>query len=465
MDSKSPRTQEGEQALINRRAARLRLLLIVAGVLAVAGFALAIYLAVREESIHERWDVLEKLRTDFEPAQDPIWENPYGVYNPERERYIAALEKFLDDRAKETDDALEPHTRFLIAKTIADHILSNPGMVDMEDRSAWYAKGVAQLEAIRDDFPDFPLNWTRLSPEGYPSLTRQIIDWFAQNEAWEREYMLEARDVAADVRVLVRTERGDMIVGLYRELAPKWTAAFLDRAARGFYDGTAFVEKQDVGDATDPEKQYVRGGGAATRGAKAFDAEQHDEIAKTKLRAGLLPEESRNRIPHERGIVSAWHALADEYDADAPFLVVVRRSPSLDYRYTPIGKVLDDDRFTSTRTLDRIFGGNTWREDSVVRDDANLAGVLDYLQAPVKIVKVLVYENGTLREPGDDVLDTRAELEDGEKSLATVQVDRYKVEPPVRPEEPKPDDEDDAGEDMGEGEGAGDEPSDEGGDR
>lgn len=451
MQSKTPRAADAEQALAARRAARLRLALIVAAVLAVGGFALAIFLALRKEAVQERWDVLEKLRDDFEPRQDPIWENPYGVYNKERERYIAALEKFLDAKAKEEDDALEPHTRFLLAKTIADHILANPGILDMEERGAFYAKAVAQLEAIRDDFPDFPLNWTRLSPEGFPSLTRQFIGWLRENEKWEREHMLRAQDPDAGVRVLLRTERGDMLMGLYRELAPKWTEAFLERAARGFYDGTAFVEKQDVGDDTNPEKRFVGGGGAATRGAKPFDAEQHDEIAETKVRAGLLPEESRNRIPHDRGVVSAWHRLSDEYDTDARFLIVTGLSPSLDYRFTPIGKLVEEEGVNSLRTLDRIFGGTTWREDGKVRDDTERAEILDYLQAPVRIVKVLVYEDGKLRQTGADALPTRAEVLESEKSLSGIEVDRFKAEPPVRPEEPQGDDDgdDDGGDDAG----------------
>jgi cyclophilin family peptidyl-prolyl cis-trans isomerase len=414
-------------------ARRIRLAIIGGVVLLVAVFAYFILQAMNEEKSRERWDVFAELRTKHEPSTDPLWRNPFGVYNPERVQYIAALEKFLEMRAAEDDDALAPQTRYMLAKTIADHILSNPGILDQAERGEFYKKAVAHLEAIRDKYPDFPLNWSTLSEEGFPSLTRQFINWLQENQGWESAQMMKPAEPAKDVRVLIRTERGDLLMGLYTDGAPTWTKAFLDRAAAGFYDGTYFSKKTEIGDASNPEVHSLLAGGSSTRELKPFDTASALVAAEAKTRSAILPAETRNQIPQERGIVSAWHPEEDTYDNETRFVVVKRRSPRMDYDYTPVGKLLAESGIDSLLTLDRLFGGEVWQKDGDVREDSDLRPILDYLQVPVKIVKVLVYENGALKAPQGEALATKAPVESTEKSLSSIQADRYQQEPPVKP--------------------------------
>jgi hypothetical protein len=447
-------TAEELERFAKQRAAQIRLLLIGVIVLAVGGLGYAILRAKSEEASLERWDVASELRRELEPQQDPFWVNPQGVYNPERERLLKALEKFLDEEAQQEDDALAPHVRFLIAKTVADHLLSNPHMLDRAKRDALYAKGAAQLEAIRDKHPDFPLNWSTLAEDGFPSLTRQFLHWYRENEKWEQEHLLTARAPDGDVRVLLRTERGDLLMGLYggENGAVAWTDAFLERVGKGHYDGTAFMAKQAVGDVAEPEQHFVAAGGEASRAVKNFDTASALEASEAPARSGRLPAETRNRIPHDAGVVSAWHPPGVEYDNDERFLVVVRRSPMLDYEYTPVGKLVVEHGVESFKTLDRIFGGAEWRDDRDVRGDAEMKEILGYFQAPVRIVKALVYRNGKLARPVSGAAPERADVEPSEQSLATLQADRYKQEPSVRPSKKKPG-EDDKGEDGGQDDG------------
>ncbi len=410
----------------------IKKILIATVVVLIGIFGYMLWQALQDEESLDRWDTLEAIRVKHEPRQDPLWENPYGVYNDERTKYIAALQAFLDGEAKASGDALTPHTRFLLSKTLADHILSNPGVLENADRDAWYADAIKQLEAIRDEHPDFPLNWSTLGQDGFPNLTRQFIKWLETNRDWEKEFGLKAMDPDADVRVLVRTDRGDMLFGIYGSLAPTWTQAFLEKATAGALDGTAFVEKRDVGDAAAPGEHGFRAGGAASRVLEAFDAKATRTASEATERAGSMPEESRNRIPFQRGLVAAWHDGAEAYDSDSALFVITGRSPNLDYKYTPVGKLVDEGGVQSLLTADRIFGGPVWREDDEARDDNTLSGVLDWFQAPVRIVKVLVYKNGTLQEP-ETPADTRATVEASERSLSSIQADRYKEEPPVRP--------------------------------
>lgn len=411
----------------------------------VVAFGYMLWRAVEDEGRLGNWDTLEALRVKHEPAQDPLWENPYGVYNDERKKYIGALQAFLAGEAKDSDDALTPHTRFVLAKTIADHILANPGVLDQEERAEWYKQATEQLAKIRDDHPNFPLNWTMLSQDGFASLTRRFIDWLEKNKAWEEQYMLRPMDVDAGTRMLIRTDRGDMLMGIYSEHAPKWTAALLERAMRGAYDGTYFVEKRDAGDASEPGEHGFRSGGEPSRGMGPYDTATAIEAAGTTVRASELPEEARNRIPFDRGIVAAWHDGAEQYDTPDLLFVVTSRSPFLDYKYTPVGKLVDEGGVNSLMTADRIFGGDVWRDDAKVREDGGERPPLDWLQVPVRIIKVLVYKDGKLQEPSGDAAPGRAAPDDSERSLSSIKADRYKTDVPVRPVDTPKKDEDDKG--------------------
>lgn len=441
MDSSNMASDPAEAAGAGLNTGLIRKIVIGTVLVLVAAFAFLIWQAVQDEQTLDKWDTLEAIRLKHEPRQDPIWENPYGVYNDERKKYIGALDAFLAGEAAQSGDALTPHTRFLLAKTIADHILANPGILNQDDRAAFYEKATKQLATIRDDHPDFPLNWTMLSQDGFPNLTRQFIKWLEDNQNWEQEHMLAAVEPDAGVRVLVRTNRGDMLFGLYGKLAPSWTQAFVEQAKAGVFDGMTFVEKRDVGDASEPGEHGFRTGGAASRGLEPYDTAAAKTASEIKVRAGILPEESRNRIPLDRGIVAVWHDGTDDYDTKDGLFFITSRSPFLDYKYTSIGKLVDESGVKSLLTADRIFGGGVWREDDLVREDSELRGLMDWFQVPVTIVKVLVYQDGTLQEPAK-AADTRAKVEDSERSLASIKADRHAVEPPAKPVVPKKDGDD-----------------------
>ena len=427
-----------------KQARRLRLAIGGAVLVFVAIFAVLIIGAVEEEGRTERWSVLETIRSELQPQQDPLWNNPYGLYNAEREKLLAALKKFIAEEASQEGDALEPYSRWLVAKAAADHVLSNPDMLGMDKRSPFYKQALDELALIVDSFPEFPLNWTEFRDQtsGSPTLARQFVKWLEENQAWEQENLPKA--VAPDGKhvIVVRTSRGDLRLQLYETLAPARSKAFLDRALKGYYDGTAIFGKVDVGTALESERVYVRGGDPRTRGAKAYDKEGHLEFAKKPRGGGLLPEESRNRITHDRGIVSVWHEQGYEYDDEAQFLIVERTSPRLNYKYTPFGKLTDT---ASLDTLSRIFEHKTWRDDKATSEDNKYMDLNDVLQVPVRIVKILVFEDGQLVATPDDALSTKVSPTDGEKSLGALDADAYLEDvPPPPPTKDSGDDDEDS---------------------
>ena len=120
------------------------------------------------------------------------------------------------------------------------------------------------------------------------------------------------------------TKFGEMEVVFFPELAPKHVKSFLSLARKGFFNGTIFhrvipgfmIQGGDP-NTKDPSKirNYGTGGPGYT-----------------------IPAEF-NKIPHERGILSAART-ADPNSAGSQFFIMVARSPHLDGQYTVFGEVI-----------------------------------------------------------------------------------------------------------------------------
>ncbi len=408
--------------------------------LGVIGVAVLVYFIVRDfqqVEVGKRWDEFTRIQDRYAltvQSQDPLFEGgPDTLYFQRRADLITELEAFLP-RAESGDDALGPQVHWLIAKLAADQVVSQKDELDVQKRAVLWEKARTHMQAIVDRYPDFQTNWTMFAPTSHTSLTRAFLATIASNVKWEKKYLPRPKDPAADPVVVVRTERGDLRMRLYREDAKAITDLFLERAARGDYDGTAFYAKNDRKRGGAPLDVSARAGHPATRDAKPFDREGAQAFAKEEY-ADLLPAETRYLVPADRGVVLAWHDPATIYDGPQAFVVVQQRSPLLDYDYSPIGKLVDE---ASLATLDRIFAGDTWRDDvtSAMPPDGE-RDVADFLQVPVKIVKVLVYEGGTL-VPAEAPAPTKATVEADEATLDGLKPDAYVTEPPVRPAPPPP---------------------------
>jgi len=417
--------------------------------LGVLGVALVVFLVAREihqENVTKRWDDLARIKEQYESSlpMEPLLSRPDPAAHETRDRYIAALEAFIQAHADEADDALLPHTHWLVAKVAADQLMSMRNVLDLAKRRPYYERIIEHLKVLRDDFPDFQTNWLEFAPQGQTSLTRAFLETMQANLAWEEKYFPKPHEPKQDVVVLVRTERGDMRFGLYSDLAPELTRLFLDRAVRGEYDGTAFFAKVDDGTDDAPRERSIRAGHPSTRGAEPFDRKAAQAFTEDVPHDPMMPEMARYRITMDRGVVAAWHDPTTDYDGSPVFLVLTGRSPQLDHLDTPMGALLDD---ASRATADRIFAGDTWgsSNDAGTHDDT----LAQILQAPVPIVKVLVYEDGTLREPAAGTAPDRAPLDPSEKSLGTVKPDAYLAEPPTPPAPPPGPEEGGTGTDSG----------------
>ena len=125
-------------------------------------------------------------------------------------------------------------------------------------------------------------------------------------------------------RAIITTKFGEMELVFFPDLAPRHVESFLNLARKGFYNGTLFHRvipgfMIQGGDpyTKDPSKRHLYGMGGP---------------------GYTLPAEF-NRIPHERGIVSAARA-ADPNSAGSQFFIMVGKAPSLDGQYTVFGEVV-----------------------------------------------------------------------------------------------------------------------------
>ncbi len=445
MNTPSAATSPAESDRRDQSVARwIRIALFALVALLVLWAVLSFINDAKRSARAESWDQLEAIRREFQPEQDIFWMDTRGTAGPMRLKYIGALENFLRRKEGEMDHALEGQARWYLASALTNHLLSSSDLRDPAARDATYHRAIAQLEVIRAKLHDHPLNDERWNVDdpSRPTMTRQFIDFLEKNRAWERKHMPASAQPDGDTTIVLRTTRGDLRRKLYASAAPDASKALQDRVVSGALDGTSFFTREGSLLSADLSEAWVRLGNASHRNPKPYDRDGHLAMANDPSRRGRVPEPSRHRILHDRGVVAAWHDPTTEYDDPEDLIFVARRSPDLDYEYTPVARLLDKE---SEAVLDTIFGSKLWREDGETTGapGAPYADILDQFQVPVVVVKALAYgPDGALLSPTDGQAHAaRAVPTDEEGTLSSLKADAYKVAVPDKPIAPPPSDE------------------------
>jgi cyclophilin family peptidyl-prolyl cis-trans isomerase len=411
---------------------------IVIGVIVVAAVALVAWLLVRaagEEKRLDDWDVYYELREQNE-WEEMFFEGDQPLYQQARDKYVRQLEAFIATLKDAKDkDALEPQARWRVAMTEAESLMSMKDVLEVTKRLPHTQKALAQLEVLEKDFPAFPLNWGQeFAPPGFATTTRRLVDWFKKNAEWEQTWLPKDVEPDGGVDVVLRTDAGDLHLRLYATAAPTASARFLAAVRAGAYDGTVFTSRVEDAPSGETRAAAVRAGDPRSRDAVAHNREAAQKYAKPQPAEGFLPDESRNRVRHVRGVMSAWHPEGDEYDHPVEVLFVQKSSPAFDYVHTPIGKLVTP---ASLETLDRIYSRKVWSDDALVaRDTGDLRALEDLYQAPVRILIALAYKDGQLLAAEGPTLPGKATPKDSERTLSGLKVDEYKTEPPAPPAPP-----------------------------
>lgn len=408
---------------------------IVIGLLVVGAVGLVAWLLMRaagEEKRLDDWDVYYELREQNE-WEEMFFEGDQPLYQQARDKYVRQLEAFIATLKDAKDkDALEPQARWRIAMTEAESLMSMKDVLDVAKRLPHTQKALAQLETLEKDFPAFPLNWGKeFAPPGFANTTRRLVDWFKKNSEWEQKHLPKDREPDAGTDVVLRTDAGDLHLRLFATDAPTASARFLAAVRAGAYDGTVFTARVEDAPSGETRAAAVRFGDQRSRAAEPYKTEAAQTYAKPQPAEGFLPDESRNRVLHVRGVLTAWHPEGDEYDHPVEVMLVQKTSPAFDYVHTPIGKLVSQ---ASLETLDRIYGRKVWSDDALVaRDTGDLRALEDLYQAPVRIVKALAYKDGQLLSADGPTLPGKATAAAEEQTLASLKADAYKKEPPAPP--------------------------------
>ncbi len=123
-------------------------------------------------------------------------------------------------------------------------------------------------------------------------------------------------------RVVLRTAAGDLVLGLYPDVAPKTVAHILELAKAGAYDTTHFYRV---------EPGYV------LQTTLVQDRSTFLNDAQWKL-IGPVPLEA-SKLEHTRGVLSLAHETEDPDSGDSSFSILLGAAPELDGKYAIFGRV------------------------------------------------------------------------------------------------------------------------------
>ncbi|OGA15265.1 MAG: peptidyl-prolyl cis-trans isomerase A [Betaproteobacteria bacterium RIFCSPLOWO2_12_FULL_63_13] len=154
-------------------------------------------------------------------------------------------------------------------------------------------------------------------------------------------------------RVELKTTRGDIVVELYADKAPRTVANFLQYVKDGFYNGTIFHRVIDG--------FMVQGGG--------FDRDMHE---KPKTRPPI-ENEAANRVKNEVGTI-AMARTPNPHSATAQFFINLKDNDFLNYReptrqgygYAVFGKVTRG--MDVVNTIAKVATGNAGPHQNVPRE-------------------------------------------------------------------------------------------------
>lgn len=126
-----------------------------------------------------------------------------------------------------------------------------------------YEEALSTLSSIRTQYPQHPLvaeKHTYGESVTPLSLVEHLGRMYGAEKSWRDEHprFFANPDLPAGApKVRIRTDRGDIVVGLYAESAPLHVENFLKLAGEGFFDGTRFHQVR--------RGQYIAGGDPATK--------------------------------------------------------------------------------------------------------------------------------------------------------------------------------------------------------
>jgi peptidyl-prolyl cis-trans isomerase B (cyclophilin B) len=189
------------------------------------------------------------------------------------------------------------------------------------------------LSQLKQDYPEHPLvieKFTFGDSVTPLSLVEHMSRIYESEATWRTEHPRffanpELPEDSPTVRF--KTDRGDILVGLYAGRAPLHVENFLKLAGEGFFDGTKFHQVQ--------HSLFAAGGDPATKETEPADWAQGGEGADY----GLDPEESG--LAYFEGYMGSVMKPSEEKSNGSLFYLTAAPVHHLDDRSTVYGKILE----------------------------------------------------------------------------------------------------------------------------
>lgn len=202
------------------------------------------------------------------------------------------------------------------------------------------------------------------------NLGEQLASRISAQDAWEKENagILTNPEPPADApRVTIKTDRGDVVVALYSDLAPEHTANFIKLSLEDGYDGTKFhrvINRSSM--------QMIQGGDPNTVSGDAATWGQGGP--------GYTLDQEKNGLIHDAGYISMAKPGNDVKSSGSQFFLTFGRIHHLDGQHTIFGKIV------SGMDIVREIGS-----DTILPYDPQTR-VQDRPETPVAILDIVVAE-------------------------------------------------------------------------
>jgi cyclophilin family peptidyl-prolyl cis-trans isomerase len=202
-------------------------------------------------------------------------------------------------------------------------------LASLEERH--YDQGKAALADLRATYPShmlvsevFPIE-AGATPTTVADRLERLLD---ENRAFDREHewlLANPAPPAGSPRVRIQTDKGDIVVALYANEAPKHVENFLKLAGEGFYDGIRFhrVVKDFMIQAGDPNSRDDDRGKWGQGGP------------------GYGVEREESTLLHFEGVLAAAKPSFETQSSGSQFYITTKDRHDLDGKYVVYGTVLE----------------------------------------------------------------------------------------------------------------------------
>ncbi len=155
--------------------------------------------------------------------------------------------------------------------------------------------------------------------------------------------MFQTNINAKELKMILKLKDGDVVIELFKEIAPEHVNRIIKLADDGKYDGVVFHRVIDGFMAQTGDVQF------GNSNDKNFD------LRRAGMGGSDLPDLKAefNDVPHERGTLSMARS-ADPNSANSQFFICFEAAPFLDRQYTVFGKVISGMEF-----VDKIKRGDS----------------------------------------------------------------------------------------------------------